>query len=322
MPDGDFVGVQALPGRVSKFAPDGTPDLAWGHRVFRSLAIPNTYLRDSVEGVGVINPDPGHVIGVEAGNQHTCALVAYNADPNQAWCWGSNNAGQLGQPAFGEVSTSLSVQSSLGVDPQVLAAGGDQTCAVSQGGGQPTCFGDVSSGAATPPDGPALALLDPQGTGWETRGLSAGGEFTCGLALGGGASHVKCWGGNADGQLGEGESLQCPGGEAGYVALQNWRGSRGQTLPVPHPAQVSAGLAHACVLTESAIHVYCAGGGTIRTRCAPRPGLLRLRRRGGPPSGVADPGRRHLDRPERVRRGAHPWSDGGRLLSTPDRGDR
>ena len=166
MPDGDFVGVQALPGRVSKFALDGTPDLAWGHRVFRSLAIPNTYLRDSVEGVGVINPDPGHVIGVEAGNQHTCALVAYHdAEPNQAWCWGSNNAGQLGQPAFGEVSTSLSVQSSLGVDPQVLAAGGDQTCAVSQGGGQPTCFGDVSSRGGDAPRRPRTCAAGPPGHG-------------------------------------------------------------------------------------------------------------------------------------------------------------
>src|SRR5262245_6410704 len=62
---------------------------------------------------------------VAAGDAHSCAIR--NGD---VWCWGSNDAGQLGNPAVADVAASPVEVVGLPLPAEHIAAGGDHTCAV------------------------------------------------------------------------------------------------------------------------------------------------------------------------------------------------
>ena len=73
---------------------------------------------------------PGAVATLSAGDDHTCALTR----AGEVWCWGMNDAGQLGNAA---PSTTVPVQvDGLGASVTAIAAGGEHTCALTQSGGE------------------------------------------------------------------------------------------------------------------------------------------------------------------------------------------
>ena len=180
----------------------------WGDNQFGQLGL-------SPAAAGRV-PTPTAVAGVPvfslltAGARHTCALTTQiRTGGKPAYCWGSNEDGQLGR------------QSALLIDPnptevsedfafRAISAGANHTCGVvhnvefteSQAPNNlGYCWGrndrgQIGSGAL----GPQIFAPDSVLIPGELQGISAGREHTCALS----GSAAFCWGGNDYGQLGNG----------------------------------------------------------------------------------------------------------------------
>lgn len=210
------------------------------------------------------------VASVDAGSSHTCALTTAGG----AKCWGYNGQGQLGDGSAiqrtspGNVSGltsgvtilavgyahacvvttvgavkcwgsnySLSPGSVAGLASGVasLAAGDGHTCAVTAAGGA-KCWGANAYGQLG--DNSTTNRWSPGDVAGLTSGVSrltAGTRHTCALMV---AGDVKCWGSNADGQLGDNSTI-----------------TRYGPVPVTGLASgvraISAGNAHTCAVTTS-----------------------------------------------------------------------
>ncbi|MBI4957362.1 MAG: hypothetical protein HY908_35460 [Myxococcales bacterium] len=219
-------------------------------------------------GIADIGDDPGEMgdnlatvslgtgrtaIDIDAGLEFTCALL----DNHSVKCWGGNFSGELGLgdandrgDAPGEMGDSLPAANFGGGHTVAsIAVGHGHACAILDDstvrcwGGN--AFGQLGLGdTANRGDGagemaanlPGVSL----GTGRTAVQLSAGRNHTCAILD---DATLKCWGGNAYGALGQGDSS--PRGDA--------PGEMGDNLPtVPlatgrTPAFVSAGWYHTCV---------------------------------------------------------------------------
>lgn len=155
-------------------------------------------------------------VAVGAGDSHACALM----DGAGVKCWGSNFDGQLGRGdtvARGDDPKEMGDRLpavDLGSDRTVaeLAVGYYHGCAVLDDGSL-KCWGSNSGGQLGQGDGnyrgdepsemgDALPAVD-LGTGARAVGAAAGGVYSCAVL---GDGRVKCWGDNAVGQLGLGDT--------------------------------------------------------------------------------------------------------------------
>lgn len=151
-------------------------------------------------------------IDVAMGSVHACALL----DDGGVKCWGGNNRGQLGQGDTtpresepGELGDALA-PIALGQAAVAITAGWEHSCAILEDGSV-KCWGRNDAGqlgiGSTDDMGDAagemLALPAVElGTGRTAVAIDAGTQ-TCALLDNGG---VKCWGGNAHGELGQGDT--------------------------------------------------------------------------------------------------------------------
>ena len=135
---------------------------------------------------------------VVSGENHSCARLG----DASVVCWGLNNAGQLGTNNLLSTSTPTAVVGLSGVVD--LTAGRNHTCAVRAGSGtsEAVCWGENSNGQLSQPlttlfsSTPMLVTLSG---GAEPTAIGAGDTHTCVVVSGG---TLRCWGGNALGQLG------------------------------------------------------------------------------------------------------------------------
>lgn len=192
---------------------------------------PQTVLYDA----DPLPPDPGppvndhldlqplpDVVQVAAGGTHSCALRDDGINPSTVWCWGRNLNGQIGDNTVDQ--RRLATQVKLFDDPDddppdtylsgvsAITAGERHTCALMAGAeaGRVRCWGannrgQLGDGTTFDRHLPTLMPMIPFGSGVSRNplavALTAGRLHTCAIMDN---ASARCWGDNADGQLGHG----------------------------------------------------------------------------------------------------------------------
>ena len=131
---------------------------------------------------------------ISAGNVRTCGITSYGA----AFCWGLNNAGQLGD---GTAATSTQPEAVGGglVFRSIVAGGeGTHTCGITTGG-PAYCWGNDNVGQARRWDHNFRSLPVAVAGGLMFTSLAVHATHTCGIRDDGLA---YCWGFNDNGELG------------------------------------------------------------------------------------------------------------------------
>lgn len=167
----------------------------WGNNFIGQLGDSTT--TDSRVPVRVIAP-PGVVLSnVITGGAHSCAT---GSDGN-AYCWGSNTGGRLGDGTTVSSSTPVAVRAPTGVTLSGLTTRVNHTCA--QGSdGNAYCWGSGTNGilgnGSTAAQSAPVAVSAPSGV--SLSGLSAGATHTCAI---GSDNNAYCWGLAFTGALGD-----------------------------------------------------------------------------------------------------------------------
>lgn len=207
----------------------------------------------------IINNLWKHTQKIVGGLGHTCAL-----SNGRVYCWGRNNLGQLGDntttnrssPTPVYVGTSGSPGALYGRYITDIAAGGEHTCAIADGG--VFCWGANSSGrlgdgTQTNRSAPVVVPSLAPSQAYNATHITAGGYHTCAIAQ----ATAYCWGRNGEGQLGNGAPSNPNQGQPASNAYYS-------TSPVTVTgstylaSSISAGENHTCAVIDS--RAYCWGG--------------------------------------------------------------
>lgn len=136
------------------------------------------------------------LVTFDAGQTHACGITS----GGQAWCWGRNAMGQLGDSSAAATTVAVAVYQP-GITFAQITGGKDHTCAVDTGG-QAYCWGANADGRLG--DSTFVLPLAPSAVlplgGIVFTTLSAGGQHTCGLD---GSGQAYCWGSNSYAQIGD-----------------------------------------------------------------------------------------------------------------------
>lgn len=185
---------------------------------------------------------PDDITAIAVGGTHSCAL----SGAQQLYCWGSNDAGQLGDGTLLDRSTPVSV-TGMGVGVTALAAGEDYSCVLTVTGAA-KCWGLNGRGAL----GVATTIVSTT-TPITVTGLSSGvtviapGVYSSWRHIGNTTTHtcaivengvIQCWGGNYRGELGDG------------TTTDRWQPLAVTGLPAPG-LQITAGYGFSCALLAS-----------------------------------------------------------------------
>ncbi len=188
---------------------------------------------------------------VAAGNAHSCAL-----EDGQAYCWGENDYGQLGDGSTVNSAVPVPVVTSGVLAGQTLTqisaggGGGLDTCALGSAGAV-YCWGagyDGGLGDGSTADSSVPVAVDSGGAlaGTKVIQISTGADGACALDSAGSA---YCWGDNDYGELGDGSTAD----SSVPVAVDHGGAPAGTTF-----TQVSAGYEDTCAL-DGAGAAYCWG---------------------------------------------------------------
>ncbi|MCE1173886.1 MAG: hypothetical protein LWW77_04665, partial [Propionibacteriales bacterium] len=201
-------------------------------------------------GLSVNEPTPQTVTAVSTtvtslatGANHTCASTSTGG----VRCWGQGTAGQLG---LGSANTYTGVDvPNLPSNVTSVAGGSQFSCALSSSGAV-MCWGANTGGQLgrgsvdSPNTTSSTTPVSVTGLSSGVTAITTGWAHACALMS---DSTVKCWGGNASGQLGIGTST-----DVSYpVAVPGLTGV----------VAISAGMNHTCAVT-SAGAAWCWGANT------------------------------------------------------------
>ena len=191
--------------------------------------------------IGPVEAKPFHIVGlgtvaqIALGKSHACARAVGSDGRDDrggvVHCWGDNAAGELGDGTT--IAGSLPVLVD-GIRAVELAVGDDHTCARTQDGAV-LCWGSDASGQLG--DGaiaPSKPTPQPVAGITDAIELAIGDDHSCALLAGG---SVRCWGGNDQGQLGDGTI----GGSRALAVTP---------LGVERAIEIAAGGAHTCARIE------------------------------------------------------------------------
>jgi len=248
----------------------------WGMNIDGRLGLGSlevNYCSDNEGDKGECSSSPLEVIGVTdavqvaSGQSGSCAVVK----SGQVYCWGYNGGGQLGvgdtsgpRTCEGHACSPYPVRVRGLNHVTNVAVGFESVCAVVVGG-HVYCWGPIAegnlglgrgAGHQLCADGSACSASPMPIVGLsDATEVSVGDAYACALRTGG---VVSCWGANASGTLGTGETSgpdQCGVGPSVYscalhpVTVSTLSGA----------IAVSAGAVTACALLGSG-HVRCWGG--------------------------------------------------------------
>ena len=206
----------------------------WGEQAFGDLG------REGLAGSRVPVPVSGKLefSAVNSGLANSsCALTSQA----QAYCWGFNNEGQIGDgtkdPTGGRATPTQVVG---GLQWIAVSGGYSYSCGVASDS-VAYCWGASAFGLG---NSSASASLQPAPVEKVTRfgSISVGYSHACGLGSGG---TIYCWGDNAEGDLGNGE-------------MQKPQQTPAQVANVSGFAAVDAGSGFTCAVT-TAKEAYCWG---------------------------------------------------------------
>ncbi len=181
--------------RTSCVVTTGTGAKCWGNNANGQVGDGTTTIRQSPVDVSGLTSG---VSQVAAAQYHTCARTGGGG----AKCWGANGNGQLGDDSTIQHATAVDV-SGLTSGVAAVAAGLTHSCALTGAGGA-KCWGGNSFGQlGDGSNSTRKTAVDVSGltSGVVQIAVGSAGYHTCALTTGGGA---KCWGNNANGQLGDG----------------------------------------------------------------------------------------------------------------------
>ncbi len=192
----------------------------WGRNDLGQLGLGHVMsvggIPEQVEQMASVDLGTGiKAIGVRVGLSHTCALL----ENGMAKCWGSNYNGELGQgdvtPRGGSSNTmgNFLKQIQIGANHKIvqLEVGPHRTC-IKREDHLLSCFGKNGLGQLALGHMKSIGTQNQEmGDGLQTAKLGlavievsrGGGEHQCALLVNRG---VKCWGSNAYGQLGLGDT--------------------------------------------------------------------------------------------------------------------
>jgi alpha-tubulin suppressor-like RCC1 family protein len=135
---------------------------------------------------------------ISAGGSHTCGITT----GGQAYCWGDDAAGQLGDGSF--IPEGSPVPVAGGLTFTAISAGMDHTCGLTTSG-DAYCWGGNDHGQlGTGSNDPNSPVPVPVAGAMTFTAVDAGEHSSCGLVAGGAA---YCWGWNGVGGLGNGSLL-------------------------------------------------------------------------------------------------------------------
>jgi alpha-tubulin suppressor-like RCC1 family protein len=167
----------------------------WGDNGWGQLGIGNTTEQDLPQQV--TTPDQTGWASVSVADYHTCATRT----DGTLWCWGFNDAGQLGIGSKTEQNLPQQVTTPAQTGWTSVAAGGSTTCATRThalwcwGFNR---YGQLGIGSNTNQARPRRVTV-PGSTGWSLAAV--GSLHACATHTG---PTLWCWGYNANGQLGIG----------------------------------------------------------------------------------------------------------------------
>ena len=189
---------------------------------------------------------PAPPISIASGDTFTCAVVT----GGDVYCVGSGAGGTLGNGTTGISLTAVQV-SLQGKKATAVAAFNLHACALLVDG-TVWCWGDDSSGqlgnGVAGPDAGSAVPVAVQGLPGAATAIGVGDDYSCALVGQSQNSAVWCWGGNAFGQLGNGD----PSVTSSPTPLQVKGVSAGS---------LACGAGHACAGNDATGGISCWGKG-------------------------------------------------------------
>ena len=203
------------------------------------------------------------IYSIAVGESHACAIVE-----NTIECWGVEESGSFGQgssttSAYSTPQT-ISVPSGLTAKQIVIEHSTDSTCGVfldSSGTSSVICWGDetaVGYSASSPVttlvdsrvedgSGNDISLSETAHTPYDIVDIQSGQYHTCALSRQG---LIKCWGYNAQGQLGNSLTSTYLGDNANEMGINLQYIDLGANVTA---SQISVGKYHNCAVVQSAV---------------------------------------------------------------------